>query len=52
MAISLCYPPDSRLVAYEYREGLPNDMASTDPGFFQELIKYLQKNALASVLGL
>lgn len=44
--------PDNRLVAYEYREGPPNDIAGTDPTFFQELIRYLQKNALASVLGL
>jgi hypothetical protein len=44
--------PDNRLVAYEYREGPPNDIAGTDPTFFQELIEYLQKNALASVLGL
>jgi hypothetical protein len=44
--------PDNRLVAYEYREGPPNEIAGTDPAFFQELIDYLQKNALASVLGL
>lgn len=44
--------PDNRLVAYEYREGPPDDMTDTDPAFFQELIEYLQKNALASVLGL
>jgi len=44
--------PDDRLVAYEYREGPRNDITGTDPAFFQELIEYLQKNALASVLGL
>ena len=44
--------PDNRLAAYEYREGPPNDISSTDPAFFQELVEYLRKNALASVLGL
>ena len=32
--------PDNRLVAYEYREGPPNDIAGTDPAFFQELIEH------------
>lgn len=40
------------LIPAEVREGPPNDIASTDPAFFQELIEYLQKHALASVLGL
>lgn len=44
--------PDNRLIAYEYREGPPNDIDSTDPGFFRELIEYLQNNGLSSVLGL
>ena len=39
-------------MAYEYREGPLNDITSTNPAFFRELIKYLQKNALISVLGL
>jgi hypothetical protein len=44
--------PDNHLMAYKYRERRPNDIASINPVFFRELIEYLQKNTLASVLGL
>ncbi|KAI9764295.1 MAG: hypothetical protein M1840_008586 [Geoglossum simile] len=44
--------PGQRLVAYEYREGPPNDIAGTNSAFFEELIEYLHNHALASVLGL
>ena len=44
--------PNNRLVTYKYYKGLPNNIASTNPAFFQELIEYLQKNTLVSILRL
>ncbi|KID66218.1 uncharacterized protein G6M90_00g068370 [Metarhizium brunneum] len=38
--------------AYEYRDGPVPNLEGIDPTFFLELIKYLQANNLASLLGL
>lgn len=38
--------------AYEYREGPTTDLGGIDPAFFRELVKYLQVNGLANLLGL
>ena len=44
---------DNHLLAYEYREGTPPDnVATIDPAFFHEFIKYLLSHKLEGILGL
>ena len=44
---------DTRLIAYEYREGgAPKNVDEIDTGFFHELSKYLIPNKLVGLLGL
>lgn len=44
---------DDKLLAYEYREGVPpQSLAGIPAGFFRDLISYLRDNRLESVLGL
>ncbi|KAJ5783165.1 hypothetical protein N7457_004939 [Penicillium paradoxum] len=43
---------DGKLVAYEYREGLPTDVSEIDPCFFEEVFKYLLDHDLTDTFGL
>jgi len=44
--------PHNRLIAYEYREGPPCDVTDINPAFFDDVVKYLQMNNLATLIGL